>query len=83
MQSFIEIMKLQNLSGLLAQSEGQGIPTIIRTMKEEGCPAPIFEMGTDSVTYILPAHPRHRIIREIQKLAEELSIALEGKIGQL
>ena len=43
----------------LAQSEGQGIPTIIRTMKEEGCPAPIFEIGTDNVTCILPAHPRH------------------------
>ena len=46
----------------LAQSEGQGIPTIIRSMKEEGCPAPIFEMETDSVTCILPAHPRHRLI---------------------
>ena len=52
----------------LAQSEGQGIPTIIRTMKEEGCPAPVFEIGTDSVTCILPAHPRHIIIREIQKI---------------
>lgn len=49
----------------LAQSEGQGIPTIIRTMKEEGCPAPIFEIGTDSVTCILPAHHRHKAIREI------------------
>jgi predicted HTH transcriptional regulator len=48
----------------LAQSEGQGIPTIIRTMKEEGCPAPVFEIGVDSVTCILPAHPRHRAIRE-------------------
>lgn len=47
----------------LAQSEGQGIPTIIRTMKEEDCPAPIFEIETESVTCILPAHPRHRIIR--------------------
>jgi predicted HTH transcriptional regulator len=42
----------------LAQSEGQGIPTIIRTMKEEGCPEPIFEPGVDSVMCILPAHPR-------------------------
>lgn len=46
----------------LAQSEGQGIPTIIRTMKEEGCPAPVFEIGTEDVTCILPAHPRHKII---------------------
>ncbi|MDR2441368.1 MAG: putative DNA binding domain-containing protein [Planctomycetaceae bacterium] len=48
----------------LAQSEGQGIPTIIRTMKEEGCPNPIFEIGTESVTCILPAHPRHKIIQK-------------------
>ena len=47
----------------LAQSEGQGIPTIIRTMKEEGCPAPVFEIGTDSVTCTLPAHSRRQIIR--------------------
>jgi ATP-dependent DNA helicase RecG len=40
----------------LAQSEGQGIPTIIRTMREEGCPDPKFEIGTESVTCILPAN---------------------------
>jgi len=42
----------------LAQSEGQGIPTIIRTMKEEGCPEPIFEIETESITCILPANKR-------------------------
>ena len=42
----------------LAQSEGQGIPTIIRTMREEGCPDPVFEIEAESVTCILPAHPR-------------------------
>lgn len=40
----------------LAQSEGQGIPTIFRTMKEEGCPEPVFEIETESLTCILPAH---------------------------
>jgi predicted HTH transcriptional regulator len=40
----------------LTQSEGQGIPTIIRTMKEEGCPDPVFEIEADNVTCILPAH---------------------------
>jgi predicted HTH transcriptional regulator len=40
----------------LTQSEGQGIPTIIRTMREEGCPDPIFEIEEQSVTCILPAH---------------------------
>jgi predicted HTH transcriptional regulator len=54
-QSFADIFnRLQ-----LAQSEGQGIPTIYRSMKEEGCPKPIFEIETDSITCILPAHPRH------------------------
>ena len=50
----------------LSQSEGQGIPTIIRTMKEEGCPAPIFEIESESLTCILPANPRHQLIRESQ-----------------
>lgn len=56
----------------LAQSEGQGIPTIIRTMKEEGCPAPIFEIEPESLTCILPAHPRHQIIREIQEIQDKI-----------
>ena len=37
----------------LAQAEGQGIPTIIRTMREEDCPEPIFEIGTESFTCVL------------------------------
>lgn len=56
----------------LAQSEGQGIPTIIRTMKEEGCPEPIFELEIESVTCILPAHPRHQIIRELQEIQDNI-----------
>jgi predicted HTH transcriptional regulator len=58
----------------LAQSEGQGIPTIFRTMQEEGCPKPIFEIGIESVTCILPAHPRHRIIREIQEIQDKIIV---------
>jgi hypothetical protein len=27
-------------------------------MREEGCPDPIFEIEEESVTCILPAHPR-------------------------
>ena len=54
----------------LAQSEGQGIPTIFRTMKEEGCPVPIFEIDVESVTCILPAHPRHQIIRQQQEIQD-------------
>lgn len=56
----------------LAQSEGQGIPTILKTMKEEGCPDPIFELETESVTCILPAHPRHQMIREIQEIQDKI-----------
>jgi ATP-dependent DNA helicase RecG len=41
----------------LAQAEGQGIPTIFKTMKDEGCPEPVFEIGPESVTCILYANP--------------------------
>ena len=37
----------------LAQGEGQGIPTILRTLAEAGCPAPKFEFGEESVTTII------------------------------
>jgi predicted HTH transcriptional regulator len=56
----------------LAQAEGQGIPTIIRTMSEEGCPPPIFEIGEESVTCILPAHPRHALMRELNALESKI-----------
>lgn len=56
----------------LAQFEGQGLPTIFRTMKEEGCPSPTFEIGAESITCILPAHPRHRIVREIQEIQDKI-----------
>jgi predicted HTH transcriptional regulator len=54
-QSFADIFnRLQ-----LAQSDGQGIPTIFRSMREEGCPEPIFEIEPESVTCILRANPLH------------------------
>ena len=40
----------------LAQAEGQGISTILKTMKEEGCPKPIFKIKPDSIVCILKAH---------------------------
>ncbi len=43
----------------LAQAEGQGIPTILRSMRQEGCPPPVFETNEAHVVCILPAHPRH------------------------
>ncbi len=50
----------------LAQAEGQGIPTILKTMRDEGCPDPIFEFGHESVTCIMFAHPRHQLLREVE-----------------
>lgn len=40
----------------LAQAEGQGIPTIIRTMKDEGCPNPVFDIDIESLTCVLYAN---------------------------
>ena len=44
----------------LAQAEGQGIPTILRTMREAGSPPPILDAGGEEVMCVLPAHPRAR-----------------------
>ena len=52
----------------LAQAEGQGIPTILRSMREEGCPPPQFEVSETRVVCLLPAHPRHGLVRERQIL---------------
>jgi len=58
----------------LAQAEGQGIPTIIRSMKEEGCPDPKFEIGDESLTCILPAHPRHTLVRSLHEIENDIII---------
>jgi ATP-dependent DNA helicase RecG len=47
----------------LAQAEGQGIPTIRRTMKDVGCPPPIFDATEVSVSCTLRAHPRFRTLK--------------------
>jgi predicted HTH transcriptional regulator len=58
----------------LAQGEGQGIPTILRLMKEEGCPAPSFEIEEERVCCILPAHPRHALMRELNEIENKIII---------
>ena len=58
----------------LAQAEGQGIPTILKAMRAEGCPDPVFEIGPESVTCILPAHPRLRILREIREVEHTIAL---------
>ncbi len=56
----------------LAQAEGQGIPTIIRTMQKEGCPAPVFDLTPESVICVLPAHPRHESLRELTSIESKV-----------
>jgi len=56
----------------LAQAEGQGIPTIFKAMKEEGCPEPVFEIDSNSLTCILPAHPRHQMIRDMNDIESKI-----------
>lgn len=63
----------------LAQAEGQGIPTIIRAMREAGNPAPIFELTDSSVTCILPAHPRHALVKRVKRVEEALVL---GKVAE-
>ena len=57
-----------------AQAEGQGIPTIFRTMREEGCPEPSFLIEPERITCVLPAHPRHAMLREIQAIENKIII---------
>jgi hypothetical protein len=58
----------------LAQAEGQGIPTIFRSMRDEGCPPPSFEADEARVICTLPAHPRHALSREYRLIEEAISL---------
>lgn len=58
----------------LAQHQGSGIEKIITAMQEEGCPQPIFQIDDDSVTCILPAHPRHRIMKQLSEAESDIVI---------
>jgi predicted HTH transcriptional regulator len=58
----------------LAQAEGQGIPTILRTMREEGCPSPTLEASEVRVQCVLPAHPRHALLRELRAAEQALAL---------
>ena len=42
----------------LAQADGQGIRTILRSMAAEGCPPPTFDADEAKVVCVLPANPR-------------------------
>lgn len=58
----------------LAQAEGQGIPSIIRSMRAEGCPDPSFELTEGSVLCVLPAHPRHARTRDLLRVEREMAL---------
>lgn len=58
----------------LAQAEGQGIPTILRSMREEGCPPPQFEADETKVICVLPAHPRYALLRELREIEQDLAV---------
>lgn len=58
----------------LAQHQGSGIGRIISSMQEEGCPAPIFDVDENSVTCVLPAHPRHQIMKQLSEAESDIVI---------
>lgn len=65
----------------IAQAEGQGIPTILRVMREEGCPPPILDSNETRVLCVLPAHPRHALLRELREVERALALG-EIREGQ-
>lgn len=74
----------------LAQAEGQGIPTILRTMKEEGCPDPTFDIEEESLICVLPAHPRHLSLKVLHEIESDIILGkhqqslekLKGLLGK-
>ncbi len=63
----------------IAQTEGQGIPTIIRSMDQEGCPPPRFMADEAQVVCVLPAHPRHALLNDLRRAEAALSL---GELGR-
>lgn len=56
----------------LAQSAGQGIRTIRQQMELGGFPPPSFELGTEHVTCVIPAHPRYLELKAVGALGKSL-----------
>lgn len=63
----------------IAQAEGQGIPTILSSMRQEGCPPPLFEADQLRVVCVLPAHPRHAVLRDLRSAEQALAL---GELAQ-
>ncbi len=62
-----------------AQGEGQGLPTIKRRLLENGSPAPIFELGPESVHYIIFAR---RVLPEASPNRAIELLILVGELGR-
>jgi ATP-dependent DNA helicase RecG len=56
----------------LAQSEGQGIPAIQRSLEAGGSPPATFTVTDDFVTCVVPAHPRGSRVRDVMAVEEHL-----------
>ena len=52
-------------NSLIPQKLIKIIPTIIRTIREVGCPKPIFEIGQESLNCILPFNKNIKTIHDI------------------
>lgn len=58
-----------------AQAEGQGIPTVLRIMRQEGCPPPSFETNDARVACTLSAHPRHvSALTELERVRRQMRL---------
>jgi ATP-dependent DNA helicase RecG len=57
----------------LAQSEGQGISAIQRSLETEGSSRATFELTDSSVACQLPAHPRHSRVRSLLQIEADIS----------
>lgn len=66
----------------LAQAEGQGIPTIQRSLREQGAPPAEFELGTLTVTCLLQKNPQATIY-EIASVYDEFVDFNTGKLESL
>jgi tetratricopeptide (TPR) repeat protein len=51
-------------------------------MREEGCPPPTLEADEIRVLCVLPAHPRHVLLRDLRVADRALALGAQGKYGE-
>jgi hypothetical protein len=67
----------------LAQAEGQGIPTILKSMRDEGCPEPRFSVNEARLVCLLPAHPRHALLGDLREAERALALGESQRALQI